>query len=74
LWSIYGGRHQIQFVRVSTLARAHEIVPDAHIYTRSKVPWVILPPDAPAFEAFYDRSAEWPAESLARREAALRQG
>ena len=31
--------------------------------------WVALPPDVPAFEAYYDAKTVWPAESLARRKA-----
>jgi hypothetical protein len=73
LWSIYGGRHQLRFVRVSTLDEPHAIVPDVHIFTRSKVPWVTLPPGARAFEIYYDMGKEWPAESVARRRAALAQ-
>jgi hypothetical protein len=46
--------------------------PDVHIYTRSKLPWVGLPPDVPAFEEYYDVAKLWPAESLARRRAILR--
>jgi hypothetical protein len=70
LWSIYGGRQQVRFIRVSTLDAPHRIVPDVHIFTRSKVPWVTLPPDARAFEVYYDTEKEWPAESFARRKAA----
>jgi hypothetical protein len=42
-----------------------------HIYTRSKVGWVILPEETPAFEAYYDHKELWPAESLGRLEAVL---
>ena len=70
LWSIYGGRHQVRFVRVSTLDEPHAVVPDVHIFTRSKVPWVQLPVNARAFDVYYDTKSEWPAESLARRAAA----
>ena len=71
LWSHYGGLSQLAFLRVSTIKRPHGIVPDVHIYTRSKLPWVTLPPGARAFEAYYDSRKEWPAESLARRDTAL---
>lgn len=71
VWSDYGGRGLLAFIRVSTLDRPHGIVPDVHIYTRSKVAWVALPPGARAFEAFYDRKTEWPADSLARLDALL---
>jgi hypothetical protein len=74
LWSVYGGRHQIRFVRVSTLDTPHDIFPDVHIFTRSKVPWVALPPAVRAFEVYYDVEKEWPEESRARRKAAMAHG
>ena len=43
--------------------------PDVHIFTRSKLPWVVLPADVPAFEVYYDTKALWPAASLGRRRA-----
>lgn len=70
LWSNYGRRPYLRFVRIATLDDPHAITPDVHIFTRSKVPWVRLPEGARAFEVFYDMKQEWPAESLARREAA----
>ena len=78
LWSNYGGREEIRFVRVGTLDQRASLPPDVHIYTRSKQPWVKLPGDgvgaatgkpAEIFEAYYDSSKLWPAESLARRKA-----
>ena len=30
------------------------VAPDVHIYTRSKVGWVVLPDGAPAFDEYYD--------------------
>jgi len=73
LWSDYG-RRPIRFVRVSTLDEAAAFKPDAHIFTRSKLPWVRLPEDAPAFEVYYEMNKLWPAESLKRREALLGPG
>lgn len=73
LWSNYGRRSYLRFVRVSTLDAPHALAPDAHIFTRSKAPWVTLPADQRAFEVFYNMKAEWPPESLARREAAAAQ-
>jgi hypothetical protein len=67
VWSHYGGIERLSFVRVGTLDDPAALRPDVHIYTRSKLPWVALPPDAPAFEAYYDSAKLWPAESLARR-------
>jgi len=74
LWSDYGRRPYLRFVRVAALDTPHAIAPDAHIFTRSKVPWVRLPEGQRAFDVFYDMKAEWPPESLARREAASAAG
>jgi hypothetical protein len=74
LWSNYGRRTYLRFVRVSTLDTPHAIEPDAHIFTQSKVPWVRVPEDQRTFEVFYDMKAEWPPDSLARREAASKAG
>ena len=68
VWSHYGGRDRLCFVRVGTLDQPSALAPEVHIYTRSKLPWVVLPPDIPAFEAYYDLKQLWPAESLARRQ------
>ena len=35
----------------------------------AKKPWIALPADVPAFEAYYDSKKLWPAESLERRKA-----
>jgi len=69
VWSEYGGRAQVRFVRVGTLDTPSALAPDVHIYTRSKLPWVTTPGATPAFEAYYDTAKLWPAASLARRRA-----
>jgi hypothetical protein len=71
LWSDYGRRPWLRFVRVGTLDYAAAIAPDVHIFTRSRLPWVTLPAGAPAFEIYYDMQALWPAASLQRRTRAL---
>lgn len=72
LWSHYAGAGEaVAFVRVGTLEEPDRLAPDIHIFTRSKQPWIALPPDVPAVEAYYDRNDYWPAESLARRRALL---
>ncbi len=71
LWSHYSGAGpNIAFVRVGTLDDPAQCPPDAFIFTRSKLPWVTLPPEIPAFSIYYDMKTQWPAESLARRAAA----
>ena len=70
LWSHYAGAAtKIAFVRVGTLDEPDRLPPDIHIFTASKQPWVVLPPDKPAMEEYYDREKYWPAESLTRRRA-----
>ncbi len=69
LWSDYGGRPGLRFVRVGTLDDASALPPDVHIFTRSKLPWVALPKEVPAFEVYYDLKSLWPAEAQARRRA-----
>ncbi len=74
LWSDYGRRKVMLFVRVATLKRPHNIKPDVHIFTRSRVPWLPLPKGARAFRVYYDMKKEWPTKSLARRAAVLGKG
>ena len=65
------GAPEVRFVRGGTLDDPTAIAPDVHIFTRSKVKWVTIPPDTPAFEVYYDSKTLWPAESLRRLHAAL---
>jgi hypothetical protein len=62
-------RPDMRFVRAGTLDEPRGVVPDVHIFTRSKVGWVTLPPDARAFDVYYDTEQLWPAESLRRLQA-----
>jgi hypothetical protein len=71
VWSDYGRRPQMRFVRATTLDDPEALKPDVHIFTRSKLTWVGLPPEVPAFEVYYDMAALWRPESLARRQAIL---
>jgi hypothetical protein len=71
LWSDYGGRPALRFVRVGTLDDPAALTPNVHIYTRSKLPWVRLPESVPAFDAYYDMKTLWPAASLERRRGIL---
>lgn len=72
VWSNYSGAGpSVRFVRVGTLDAPDHLPPDIHIFTESKQPWVVLPAGTPAVPEYYDRKLDWPAESLARREALL---
>jgi hypothetical protein len=68
LWSNYGGGgDRVRFVRVGTLDEPDRLPPDIHIFTASKQPWVVLPPNIPAVAEYYDREVYWTKESLQRR-------
>ena len=68
LYSYYAGAGRLMaFVRVGTLERPGDCPPDVHIFTETKLPWVVLGADVPVFAGFYQRSKLWPEASLARR-------
>lgn len=72
VWSNYAGAGPVvRFVRVGTLDNPDLLPPDVHIFTASKQPWVVIPPNMPAFSEYYEREKLWPPESLARRQAIL---
>ncbi len=72
LWSHYSGMGDaIAFVRTGTLDDTATVAPDIHIYTSTRRPWVILPDGVPAVAEYYRRADHWPADSLARFEAAV---
>ena len=72
VWSNYAGAGDaVRFVRVGTLDNPDLLPPDIHIFTESKQPWVVLPPDTPAVAQYYKASEMWPAQSLERRAALI---
>ena len=64
-------RREVLFVRAGTLDDPASVAPDVHIFTRSKLPWVVLPESVPAFEVYYDMQKLWPPESVERLEAIM---
>ncbi len=70
VWSNYSS-DAIHCVRVGTLDDPDRLPPDIHIFTASKQPWVVLPPDIPVVEEYYETSNMWPADSLARLVAVM---
>jgi hypothetical protein len=67
LWSTYPRMGTIAMgLRVGTLDEPGDIKPDAVIFTDSKMPWVALPEDIPAFATTYDAFALLPADRSAR--------
>jgi hypothetical protein len=71
MWNEHGARPAVtRYVRVGTLDHPASCPPQAHIYCRSKQPWVVIPAETPSFRAYYDAMKIWPATSLARYAAA----
>ena len=68
VYSQYGSR-KVRFVRAGTLDDPRDVRRDVHIYTRSKVNWVAIPSEMPAFEVYYDAEKLWPSASLERLQA-----
>ncbi|MHA1544921.1 MAG: GFA family protein [Alphaproteobacteria bacterium] len=74
VWSNYymgGIKDLIRFIRVGTLDDPNRLPPDVHIYTISKQPWVILPPDNLVVDEFYNIERTWTKESFERRKTLL---
>ncbi|SOC05556.1 hypothetical protein SAMN05877809_103455 [Rhodobacter sp. JA431] len=72
VFSHYGGAgRKIAFVRVGTLAEPAACPPDAHIFTSTKQPWVVLGEGTPAYEGYYRSADLWADAALARRKAVL---
>ena len=68
VWSNYPqAGPAVRFVRVGTMDDPSQCPPDVHIYTSTKLPWVVLPPDAKVFSEFYDVKSVWRPESLERQ-------
>jgi hypothetical protein len=76
VWSRYhAAPGRTLFVRAGTLDDPAAFEPDVHIFVRTKLPWVQLPQDVPAFEGFYNLKEVWPAERLERlRRSLAREG
>jgi hypothetical protein len=67
------GSSDVLFVRAGTLDEPSSVSPDVHVFTRSKLPWLLLPEGIPAFDLYYDRRTLWPPASLERIEAVIAQ-
>lgn len=70
LWNEWGrSPAPLLYVRVGSLDEPQRLPPQAHIFTRSRQPWVNLDGGAPAFKTWYDPQALWSQASLDRRAA-----
>lgn len=60
--------HQVPViaVRAGTLDETSALPPQGHIFTDSKLDWVVVPDGVPAYPKAASREEMWPAESVAR--------
>jgi hypothetical protein len=59
---IYGAndtRPDMVIIRAGTFDHNASIVPDVHVWTRSKQPWIVIPPEANAMDTQPDSADEW---------------
>lgn len=69
VWSNYLSMgEEVRFIRVGTLDNPDRMPPDVHIYTSTKQPWVVLPPDDYAVEEYYETNETWSPDALKRRD------
>jgi hypothetical protein len=59
IFGVNDTRPGIAIIRAGTFDHSASLIPDAHVWTRSKQPWIVLPPDAQALETQPDSSDGW---------------
>ncbi|MBV7266847.1 GFA family protein [Erythrobacter ani] len=59
IYAVNNVREGFGSLRCGTLYNSHEIVPAAHIWVRSKQPWIALPDDAKTMETNPETAEEW---------------
>lgn len=68
VWSNYPqAGTAVRFVRVGTMDDPAACPPDIHIYTSTKLPWVVLPEGARQSSELYKLEDVWSAEAMERR-------
>ena len=73
LWGNFSSAGEaIHFIRIGTLDQAELFPPDVHIFTSTKLPWVVLGEGIPSHPEFYVKSDMWSSESIERYDSALR--
>lgn len=56
----------IALVRIGAMDGARRLKPDLHCFTATRLPWVVIPDDVPAFEGSYDPRDVWSEEVQTR--------
>jgi hypothetical protein len=64
--SYFGDTEHLAVVKAGTLDDLNLASPQAHVFVDTKVEWLELPSDTPAFEDFYDFEKTWPETSFKR--------
>lgn len=72
VWSNYLiGDDDVRLIRVGTLDNPDLMPPDVHIYTSTKQPWGVLPPDDYVVEEYYETEKTWSPDALKRRDVMI---
>lgn len=72
LWGNFSSAGEaINFVRLGTLDNPELFPPDVHIFTSTKLPWVVLDDGVPSFSEFYVKPEMWSQDSIQRYDNAL---
>ena len=73
VWSHYpSAREAAAFIRVGTLDDRTAISPDVHIFTATKLSWIQIADNKPAFDEFYpDPAVIWRSEARTRWEMVM---
>jgi hypothetical protein len=59
IYAVSDAREGFASLRCGTLDNSAEFVPAAHIWVKSKQPWIVLPPDATVMDEQPRTSEEW---------------
>ncbi|MEO6716351.1 MAG: GFA family protein [Novosphingobium sp.] len=59
IYSVRSSRNQIKTLRLGTLDDSASFMPDIHIWTRSKQPWIQIPGGTKSMEKQTDSVEEW---------------
>ena len=61
IYGVNDSRAGVLIIRAGTFDHNKQIVPEVHVWTRSKQPWISLPPNATHVETQPDSSEGWAA-------------
>ena len=64
--SYFGNTEHLAVVKIGSLDRPENVLPQAHIFVSEKLEWVELKDTIPKYDRIYDFESTWPVESFER--------